>query len=402
MNRLKTSLVFLILSILPCLALAQTSVSGNQSGTWSVGNSPYLVTGDITVPSGQSLTIEAGVEVSFQGHYRFTVNGNLQAVGTEDSMIVFTAADHSTGWAGLRVDTSDTVHLSFCRLEYGFASGDYPDGHGGAMALLSSDAQLENCVFADNATDTDGMGGAVYAYNTTATIFRSCRFLRNHAYGEGGAIKFSGDSNGKVENCSFIENSTDYGGGAVSVYMVSGTTLRGSVFSRNTTTYSNGGALQALGMGNTLYVVNCSFTGNRAPGGDGGGASLAYTEGYFVNTIMYDNPAAYTDNLQLSTGCTVEVHYSNMPVPDDAIGANNINSDPLFTDAANDNLELQAASPCIDAGTASFTANGVTLIDLDPGEYDGSAPDIGAFEYGPIFSDDFESGGMSFWSFSTL
>ena len=41
---------------------SQTSVNGNQSGTWTASSSPYQVIGDITIPVGQILTIESGVE----------------------------------------------------------------------------------------------------------------------------------------------------------------------------------------------------------------------------------------------------------------------------------------------------------------------------------------------------
>ena len=45
--------------------------SGNVSGTWTVANSPYVVTGDIFVQNGESLTIESGVEVRFYGNFSF-------------------------------------------------------------------------------------------------------------------------------------------------------------------------------------------------------------------------------------------------------------------------------------------------------------------------------------------
>jgi len=58
----------------------------------------------------------------------------------------------------------------------------------------------------------------------------------------------------------------------------------------------------------------------------------------------------------------------------------NINADPLFSEATNSNFQLQEGSPAVDAGTAYFEWNGQVLVDLSPGEYNSSAPDLGAFE----------------------
>ena len=181
-------------------------------------------------------------------------------------------------WGGIRIDSGVISNLAYCRIEYGKTSGDYPDIHGGGLALLSSDAVVSNCVFADNdATGSDnGMGGAVYGINTGSsagplTIFTECRFIRNHAYGEGGAIKFSGDLNTEITRCEFIENDCGYGGGAISCYGGDGTRMTGCLFADNYTMYSSGGAVNTLGFANTLYFINCTLSGNTAVTGDGGG-----------------------------------------------------------------------------------------------------------------------------------
>ncbi len=381
---MKRHILFLTIAFLASISNAQTSVSGNQSGIWTAANSPYEVTGHITVPTGQILTIEAGVEVNFQGHYKIIVHGGIEAEGTADEMIYFTTDNQATGWGGIHFDNTATIsHFSSCRLEYGKATGDnYPDFHGGAVRLISSNSVFIDCIFADNdSVSGEGMGGAVYAINTGSsseadTRFTNCSFLRNQAYSEGGAIKFTSDMNTEITNCEFIENSTSYGGGAIMFYSVMNTKLINSLFVDNYSNYSNGGALLTLGAGNSIYITNCTLIGNDASGGDGGALALYYGDAYIVNTIAYNNTAAYggmyADNVYIDAGGgNATVNYSNMIFPEyNTTGSNNINTNPLFVNASADDYHLLETSPCIDTGT-------------DVGlSYEGAAPDMGCYEYG--------------------
>ena len=75
-------------------------ISGEVSGVWEAG-SVINVTGHITVPEGQSLTIEEGVTVIFSdagvgvNHtaIEFSVDGNLYCLGTEDAPVLLTVAE---------------------------------------------------------------------------------------------------------------------------------------------------------------------------------------------------------------------------------------------------------------------------------------------------------------------
>ncbi len=382
--------IFLIFLSIPQLALSQTEVNGTQSGIWSAGNSPYLVTGEITVPANQTLSIEPGVEIIFQGHFKFKVNGNLQAVGSESSGILFTAVNQTIGWGGIRIDSSDISTLTYCRLEFGRTAGSYPDNHGGALALFGSDAIISNCIFADNeATANDsGMGGAVYASGTGGpdeplTRFIKCLFIRNHAYGEGGAIKFTMDMNTEITGCEFIDNNCNYGGGAISFYGVAGTRVDGSLFTDNYTMYGNGGAMNTLGYSNTVFIVNCSISRNTAVTGDGGAINFAYANAFLVNTIVYENNGMYSDDIHLDWGAVAEIHYCNATIPSGATASHNITENPLFVDPDNLDFQLQEDSPCINAGIAYFAVGGYVLVNLDSDQYYGPAPDMGSSEFIP-------------------
>jgi hypothetical protein len=97
-HRMKRSTVLVILvllvgtiELLP--ARASTPVAGpiTSDTTWTAANSPYTLTGDVTVQGGATLTIEPGVEVNGFGRLIvLTAQGaNLRAQGSASAPIAF-------------------------------------------------------------------------------------------------------------------------------------------------------------------------------------------------------------------------------------------------------------------------------------------------------------------------
>ena len=132
--RLFCSAMVLAFLVFPGTAAFGEDVSGTISvdTTWSLSESPYIVTGDVTVQNSAALTIEPGVEIQFQintglyigGDYSWEY-GSLSAKGTESSPIKFTSNLPSPArgtWKGIyfRDATTDvTTVLEHCIVEYG-------------------------------------------------------------------------------------------------------------------------------------------------------------------------------------------------------------------------------------------------------------------------------------------
>ena len=102
-------------------ARADTVVSGPVSGTWDMAGSPYWVEGDITVNESDTLVIEPGVEVRFNGSYSLNVQGTLRAVGNESDKVLFTSnssTPSTSDWNGIRIDMSSTSVVSNTIISY--------------------------------------------------------------------------------------------------------------------------------------------------------------------------------------------------------------------------------------------------------------------------------------------
>ena len=85
--------------------IAATDVSGIQTGNWDIENSPYVVIGDVTIPDGEELNIDPGVEVQFNGPFKIEALGMLNAQGTEEDSISFDRFPTYSGyWDELRLE----------------------------------------------------------------------------------------------------------------------------------------------------------------------------------------------------------------------------------------------------------------------------------------------------------
>ncbi len=114
-----------IMLVFSFFLLAATEVSGNQSGSWTSAFNPYEMIGDITVPTGETLEIEAGVEVIVMGNYQITALGNILANGTEADTIRF-HGNEGLNWGGLRFeDEVNQSELYYCRISNTDDMNDY-------------------------------------------------------------------------------------------------------------------------------------------------------------------------------------------------------------------------------------------------------------------------------------
>jgi len=101
MKRLsKALLVVLLLCALLSISakiVDATDITGTVSSsvTWTKNGSPYRLTGNLTVASGATLTVEPGVTIQIPSNCILQVNGTLVARGTSSEKIRFNGGDVS-------------------------------------------------------------------------------------------------------------------------------------------------------------------------------------------------------------------------------------------------------------------------------------------------------------------
>ena len=98
----------IILFFFNMITLAQTNVSGaiTSNTTWGTSESPYIVTGNVLVASGVTLTIEPGVNVKVNSGLYIKNEGIIIAVGTSGNKITFESSSVSpakSDWSGIRI-----------------------------------------------------------------------------------------------------------------------------------------------------------------------------------------------------------------------------------------------------------------------------------------------------------
>ena len=185
-----------------------------------------------------------------------------------------------------------------------------------------------------------------------------------------------------IANCIISGNSATYGGG---IYNVSICLIANCSFFGNVTTGPdafNFGGSAIWGAPNT-NIINSSFSGNVAI--DGGGACMVFGSS-ITNCIFWNNTGGEIFTNEIFVG-PPNVTYSI--VKGGYAGTGNLDQDPLFADAANNNFMLKPGSPAIDAGENSIydiTQYGDKDLAANPRIVPGTI-DIGAYEFQTVCGD---------------
>ena len=208
--------ITIIAAVLLLAFTANAQLIGPLSGT--IGPGDTLVTGDIWVDEGDSLTILPETNLLFNGYYEFDINGYLSAMGTEDDSIKFKPNTGIANWGGIDFNDSanDDSRLEYCSITGGLASGSYPDNCGGGIGCYSSSPTIENCSISGNSSESNG--GGIYCYDNSNLIISYCTISGNASENRGGGI-YCTDSSPIINHCTINNNSIgEAGGGGICCY----------------------------------------------------------------------------------------------------------------------------------------------------------------------------------------
>ena len=244
--RLATSLA--VAAALAVPAAASTAVPGatiTTAVTWTVGGSPYIVQGWLTVAGGGSLTIGAGVQVRFVAGTGITVQdgGTLTASGAAGQTIALTsdaASPQAGDWYYIDANAGSHLRLTHCDLAYAGRNGNP------ALFLRGADAQVRSSSlhhFAGTGINIEGGGNTSTVADTTVTTTTGWAIYQN------------------TMNMAPRYNNVTLAGGGVRAPVVDGDTVSGSVTLDGTAARFVGGAPIILSRstyvpaGSTLTVV---------------------------------------------------------------------------------------------------------------------------------------------------
>ena len=383
-------------------AVIQQTVNGEVSGTWTKG-SIITVKTDIIVPAGKTLTIEEGVSVIMDTTAKpeFIVNGNLYMTGTSTNPIKISVPEAARNlkkfgglWGGILASKTCTELLvDNVIMEYGGAVT--------TEASTSVKLGLYKAVAGefDPAIWFSNTAGRLVVRNSTIRFWKDdCTYL------EGGSVVFhnntfyttganGGDAinikSGVVADVAFNLVYSDNTNG-LKLSNTGGRTPQAYVIAYNNTLVNNGWRRPTIKGGSIwleqsvraeLYnnlIVNSRFGIKRDvknPEDAKSKVSNTYYYGFTQTGVNQFQPSAEiltgTNDVISKTAGDNDPKFVNYPLSTDVLNAD-------YTTTWD--FSLQAGSPALGKGTATFTRNfangivlnGQTYKSPDPATYAGA------------------------------
>ncbi len=219
---MKNILLLLALLVNAFAGLAQTVVNGGiyANTTWTLANSPYLMTGSIVVFPGVTLTIEPGVEIRVKenglsgAQYYLETRGTINMIGQPGAPIIFradTAITTPYAWVGIIVKNSQggTLNYDYVSISNAGTVATYDSfipplitlhqcefKYNGYVLNVGTELRADSCTFIGN--------------NTVVTGWSIFRFT-NCVFQDNGAALFLYASELLVNKCTFANNAIGIG-----------------------------------------------------------------------------------------------------------------------------------------------------------------------------------------------
>jgi hypothetical protein len=300
--------------------------------TWA-GLKPYLIYGQLTVDTLETLRIEAGVHIYLHQNADIHVKGSLVAEGTADQPIVF---------AGDRLEKM------------------YRDIPGQWGSIIFGTASRDNRLH--HAEIRNGTNGLIFGnprYEQIPAITLDAVAVMNMS--NAGIMVFAADVdavNCLAANCGSHVIGLFSGGTSRFVYCT---------VANNYSPYIRRTSAAALTVRQNYADIQGKISGNV----------------FFGNSIVYGSMSDEIDadgaDAFLFDRCLLR---TTMDTATSGFANVLINANPVFTNTTNGNFRLKEESPARDAGDSHIGAS--VTEDMDgKGRIDGSAPDMGAYEWRP-------------------
>jgi len=358
--------------------------SGNNSNNGLTDSAPWATLAYAISQAADGTATIVNVGAGTYNEHSLNVNkSDLTIKGAGSSSTIF---DANTNNQFLAITASDVTIEAIKIKDYVSNDNSSDNAYAGAAIRVGavegtryatsslSGITLKDIYFKDNITSSHGGdGGAVHVNNnssaTTTVTISGCIFDGNQTtsssgYAHGGAFTMNSGNVVTIENSVFFDNHAYKAGGAIAFYGDGSSTLT----INNSTFYNNEGKANGCS-------TNCN--GQIVVSGSG-------TQAYINNSILYESDPddSYHEDIVARYSASITIRNSIVERSDTyqsgSISNTSVsNSNPNWTDPANDDFSLPNDSPAVDTASSTYAPSDDLNDLLRP---QGQADDMGAYE----------------------